>query len=158
MEWFLILRGKTGFAVVSLGSTFNQLHVVMEKVGLFYWATTMGLAGIKFNNFFHDDGKKSPAFYIYEFAAKTFNTFQSQGFICVSYKLGLQSYKYPYHSLGRTWQNRRHLEEWPRTETWTLGIKPIIININQEKGEEFVLIIWQNLVLGKEEYFLTVQS
>lgn len=76
MEWFLILRGKTKAAVLSRGSTFNQLHVVVEKVGWFCWATTMGLTGIKFNNFLHEDGKKSPACYIYEFAAKAFDTFQ----------------------------------------------------------------------------------
>lgn len=37
--------------------------------------------------FFYDD-EKSLAFYVYEFyATKAFDTFQSQGFICISHKL-----------------------------------------------------------------------
>lgn len=38
--------------------------------------------------FFYDDDEKSLAFYVYEFyATKAFDTFQSQGFICISHKL-----------------------------------------------------------------------
>lgn len=33
-----------------------------------------------------------------------FDTFQSQGYICVSYKYWLQSFEYPYHRLGRIGQ------------------------------------------------------
>jgi len=42
----------------------------------------MGLAGIKFNDFFMMMKKKSLAFYVYQFyAPKVFATFQLQGFM-----------------------------------------------------------------------------
>lgn len=100
-EWFLLLRGQiNGLAILLIGSTSNQLRVAMGKVGLVCGATAVGLAGMKFPVIFFMM-KKWLAICVYEYyTANAIDTFHSQGFIFVSYKLWLWRDEYPYHRLG----------------------------------------------------------
>lgn len=123
-------------AVLLICSTSNWLHVVIEKVDLLRWATTMGLSEVKCNNFFFLWWWKKVLYFMFmNFMLLKFGTFQSK-VISVS----LENVDFSHLCIHTTGlgelgkQFRRDLKEWSRVEAWTLGIKAVLINIAyQEK-------------------------
>lgn len=100
--------------------------------------------------------KKSLVFYVYEFyTVKVWHIAVTRFFTNADFS-HLSVHATGLGELDK--QFRRDLEEWPRVEEWTLGIKAVLINIIYQEKYWSLFDYLRSLVLGMEEYFPLLQS